>query len=93
MKQGFKMKFSDPKCECGVREGRPHRWGCDIEECPLCFQQLVQCNCCYIFLGLNVNLEPVRSRGLTSKQERQWRAILRQKGRIPNGQETRFQNP
>ncbi len=85
--------YPDQKCACGVKWDKFHRWGCDYEECPFCFQQLVQCNCCYIFLELNCNLEPVHSRGLIDRQEREWRRILRKRGRIPNGEETRFQNP
>ena len=31
--------------DCGVRPGRFHHLGCDWQECPVCFGQLLSCGC------------------------------------------------
>jgi hypothetical protein len=31
--------------ECGARPGMAHRFGCDVELCPYCGDQLVRCRC------------------------------------------------
>lgn len=34
------------KChDCGVEEGQIHKWGCDMERCPMCGGQLITCQC------------------------------------------------
>jgi hypothetical protein len=78
------------KChDCGAEEGQFHEPGCDMDECPFCHGQLLSCGCCYEKLGLNPNQEPVYSQGLTPEQEDAWDKILKEKGLIPYGQETR----
>jgi hypothetical protein len=37
--------FSVPCHDCKVIEGELHVQGCDVEECPLCGQQLITCEC------------------------------------------------
>jgi hypothetical protein len=31
--------------DCGVENGGYHHFGCDMEECPKCHQQLLGCEC------------------------------------------------
>jgi len=31
--------------DCGASEGQYHELGCDLEECPICFGQLISCGC------------------------------------------------
>lgn len=30
---------------CGAQSGQPHDFGCELEECPRCGDQLVHCGC------------------------------------------------
>ena len=76
--------------DCNVKIGRLHKPGCDMEECPFCHKQLVTCDCCCEHLGLNPEQEPTFSEGLNDEQEKNWDKILRKKGLIPFGKETRF---
>lgn len=37
---------SKAKCgDCGCRMGGLHHWGCDMETCPKCGEQLISCAC------------------------------------------------
>jgi hypothetical protein len=37
---------SDVTChDCGVKSGKPHKPGCDVEKCPKCGCQLISCDC------------------------------------------------
>lgn len=31
--------------DCGAKVGYFHHWGCDIERCPACGNQLISCDC------------------------------------------------
>ena len=31
--------------DCGVNEGKIHKWNCDMEVCPKCLRQLLSCSC------------------------------------------------
>lgn len=31
--------------DCGCHVGGLHHWGCDMETCPVCKQQLLSCEC------------------------------------------------
>lgn len=73
---------------CAALPGEFHKADgdqCDMEECPFCHEQLLGCDCCYEKLGLDPEID------LTDEQCDQWDAILREKGLIPYGKETRFE--
>ena len=76
--------------DCGVKIGEFHKLGCDMEECPFCHHQLISCDCCYTHLKLDPEQEPTYSEGLNDEQSEAWDKILREKGLIPYGSETRF---
>lgn len=76
--------------DCGAKPGDFHQAGCDMEECPFCHQQLITCNCCYEQLGIDSSQEPTYSNGLNEEQAKKWNELLRVKGLVPYGQETRF---
>lgn len=79
--------------DCGVEEGQLHEFGCDMERCPFCGNQLISCNCVYELLKIRDEekytaetsfLPPdIYSEGITVAQERQWLKLLNDKGRIP----------
>ena len=82
------------KChDCGVEEGRLHRFGCDMERCPFCGKQLITCNCVYEKLNLydknkyDVSTaylpKDIYENGLTEQQDWNWLSILIVKGRVP----------
>lgn len=69
-----------PKNNCGAcraSEGHFHMMECDMEICPFCKGQLASCNCAWKLLHVPESQE------LTEGQEREWRRLLRKKGRIP----------
>ncbi len=76
--------------DCSVKENKYREVGCDWEECPFCHNQLLSCDCCYELLGIDANKEPVYSQGLNKEQQTKWWTILKCKGQIPYGKETRF---
>lgn len=69
--------------DCGCEEGELHAFGCDVERCPFCGNQLIGCHCCYEKLGIDANKEPVYSEGLDDKDGKKWIKMLEKKGRIP----------
>lgn len=88
------MDKSSPKChDCGVEEGEVHWYGCEVEVCPFCGEQLIGCDCKYRALGLYSRKKYTKetqyiqpeafNHGLTEVQDEQWRSILEEKGLIP----------
>lgn len=79
--------------DCGTIEGDVHEYGCDMERCPFCGEQLIACDCCYTALMLidksqhdesTCYLPPEIYRdGLTEDQRYAWFVLLETKGRIP----------
>ncbi len=51
----WSMKQRAPKkChDCDVPPGRFHQFGCDVETCALCGEQLITCPCVYTLSGLD----------------------------------------
>ena len=38
--------WADDRChDCGALPGECHHYGCDVEECPICGEQLISCDC------------------------------------------------
>jgi len=78
---------------CNAEEGQLHVYGCDMESCPFCGQQLIACGCCYEKLKITEHYNPkeeysgvskeVYENGLSREQEERWLEILTEKGRIP----------
>ena len=70
--------------DCGCNEGKLHHFGCDMERCPFCGNQLITCQCCYEKLNIDVSEGTwTYSHGLTDEQSKKWGIILRLAGRIP----------
>lgn len=76
--------------DCGAKIGEFHQPGCDMEECPFCNDQLISCGCGYDILGIDSSQEPVYSQGMNDEQSEALDKLLREKGLIPYGSETRF---
>lgn len=71
--------------DCGVREGEIHRFGCNIELCPFCFNQLITCYCRnehFDIVGLSRDLDE-------DQKNKRWLIILENEGRIPYYQKRR----
>ncbi|MCU1365540.1 MAG: hypothetical protein JWN39_1179 [Ilumatobacteraceae bacterium] len=44
--EGLPLPKPHPPCnDCGAIEGQLHHFGCDLESCPRCGQQLISCDC------------------------------------------------
>lgn len=82
------------KChDCDALEGELHQYGCDMERCPFCGNQLISCGCCYEILGLydsisygssTAHLPPnVYKNGLPPHEQEIWMMDLCEKGRVP----------
>lgn len=41
----------DERChDCGAKGGYFHHWNCDSERCPVCGEQLLFCDCNYVYV-------------------------------------------
>lgn len=70
--------------DCGVLEGQIHEFGCDMERCPFCGNQLIICQCIYEKLGIDCSEgTKIYEKGPTLEQENKWIEILNEKGRVP----------
>lgn len=60
------------KChDCGIGEGQIHKFGCDVERCPFCGDQLIICGCIDEIYGSKI------------PQDEEWLTKLEEKGRVP----------
>ncbi len=87
-----KLRLSKKPCGCGAAIGQFHDPGCDWEECPFCNTQLIAC-CCDVLMMLGFTLAEDREyeqKGLSDEQSRQLDKLLKEKGLIPWGSETRY---
>lgn len=77
--------------DCACEEGQLHEYGCDMERCPFCGNQLITCDCCYRSLGFEPDPDhptyglpgDIYENGLTDELLEKWIEILIVKGRIP----------
>lgn len=70
--------------DCGAVEGQYHQFGCDMESCPFCLNQLISCNCSYELLGIDISEGTwAYKHGLTGEQEEEFIKMCEEKGRIP----------
>ncbi len=45
-KRNTKYHDKNKRChDCGIVNGNTHHYGCDMEQCPRCKEQLIGCNC------------------------------------------------
>lgn len=80
------MTITDIKLchDCEAKEGQLHDYGCDMERCPYCEQQLISCECCYEKMDIDISEGTwAYKHGLTNAQSDKWLVILNNKGRIP----------
>ena len=68
--------------DCGCQEGAIHDLGCDMELCPWCGGQLINCDCIYEQLGISCDSD-AEIPELTDAQYKKWLKSLNKKGRIP----------
>jgi len=57
--------------DCLALEGQIHRWGCDIEECPFCGDQLMFCNCVNNLMDIVLNRADANVVNLFTATERE----------------------
>ena len=70
--------------DCGAKEGEIHEYGCDMETCPFCGDQLLSCGCCYKLLKIDVSEGTwTYNHGLTEEQGERFIALLEKRSRIP----------
>ena len=66
-----------PEChDCGAKEGQIHEWGCDMERCPFCGNQVITCLCMYDMLDIVGDTH-------TEEDEKKFLDLIEEKGRIP----------
>jgi hypothetical protein len=41
----YELGATRPCHDCACKGGDLHHWGCDMERCPKCGQQLISCDC------------------------------------------------
>ena len=82
----------EKKChDCNCEEGEIHEYGCDMERCPFCGNQLIGCHCLYEFLGYKIDSnhptsglpKEIYESGLSDEELSTWMDILKARGRIP----------
>jgi len=70
---------------CGAHEGACHEFGCDMERCPFCGQQLIGCDCVYKILKIDASKGTwTYENGLTARTRKKWIKRLETKGRVPH---------
>lgn len=62
--------------DCDCKEGKIHKFDCDMERCPFCGNQLITCDCMYEKLQIKGDTH-------TIEHEKEWLEILEKRGRIP----------
>ncbi len=72
--------------DCGSRPGEVHDFGCDVEECPSCHQQLISCGC----WDLASDDDDEDKADEDDHENGKTLGALSQVGRIPYGAESRF---
>lgn len=74
--------------DCGAKPGENHKPGCDWERCPFCYGQLISCDCCYLFFGIDpITMEEefpvIYHNGLPEALAEIWEWVLSKKGVLP----------
>jgi len=82
-----KVRIESIRCECGVKQGQIHEWGCSQERCPFCGGLLLSCGCVCKHLGLSMPKNVMEcldvTFGLSQRQLKKWLGILDKKRRVP----------